>query len=200
MNGNKICGNEITIDTICQCLLSRNPARPLITENHYRAAAVLIPLVCDQNKWHLLYTRRTDLVQNHKGQVSFPGGAVEELDSSREQTALREVYEEIGVQADEIQILGRLPDMLTITGYLITPVVGHMNWPLKLHLSQEEVSRAFIVPLDWLANSTNHTETNLILPDGRRRENIIHFDPFDGEKIWGATARLTLNFLQTIFS
>ena len=158
----------------------------------------MIPLVCDQNRWHLLYTRRTDLVQNHKGQVSFPGGAVEEDDTCREQTALREAYEEIGVRADEIQVLGRLPEMLTITNYLITPVVGHMNWPLDLLLSQEEVSRAFIVPLDWLANNANHTETDLVLPNGRR-EKVVHFDPFDGEKIWGVTARLTLNFLQTIF-
>ena len=198
MNENKACGSEINLDTIRQRLLDKNSPNSQISSNHFRAAAVLIPLVCSENKWHLLYTRRTDLVQNHKGQVSFPGGAVEKDDLCREQTALREVYEEIGVKADEIEILGRLWDMHTITGYVITPVVGYMNWPLKLYLSFEEVSRAFIVPLNWLNHSANHVETDLVLPEGRR-ENVVYFDQFDGEKIWGATARLTLNFLQTIF-
>jgi 8-oxo-dGTP pyrophosphatase MutT (NUDIX family) len=198
VSGINVCGCEITLDTICQRLSEKQHARPTSSRNQYRAAAVLIPLVCFDNRWHLLYTRRTDLVQDHKGQVSFPGGAVEENDNSREETALREVYEEIGVRANEIRILGRLAEMQTITGYMITPVVGYMNWPLKLRLSHAEVSRAFIVPLDWLANRANHTETEMVLPDGRR-EKVVHFDLFEGEKIWGATARLTLNFLNTIF-
>ena len=197
MNGDKVCGTEINLETIRQRLSEKDPTRLPFSNDHYRAAAVLIPIVCHDDKWHLLYTRRTDQVQKHKGQVSFPGGAVENYDSSREQTALREAYEEIGVREGEIQVLGRLYDMLTITGYVVTPVVGQMNWPLDLHLSRDEVSRAFIVPIDWLADRANYSEKEMVLSDGRR-ENVVQFNLFDGEKIWGATARLTLNFLQTI--
>jgi len=197
VNDFQACGSEIKLDTIRRRLLENCIPGTQISENHYRAAAVLIPLVCVENKWHLLYTRRTDLVQNHKGQVSFPGGAVEDCDTSREDTALREAYEEIGVQADDVQILGRLWDMQTITGFVITPVVAHMNWPINLNLSLDEVSRAFIVPLEWLANRANHTEIEMDLPDGSH-QTVIHFNPYDGENIWGATARLTLNFLHTI--
>lgn len=198
MNLHKVCGSEISLDTIRQRLLENKAPGPSRSGNGYRPAAVLIPLVCSENKWHLLFTRRTDLVQSHKGQVSFPGGAVDKNDRSREQTALREVYEEIGVKADEIEILGRLVDMPTVTGYMITPVVGYMNWPLELQLSHQEVSRAFIVPLDWLNRTVNRVETDLVVPEGRR-ENVVFFNPYDGEKIWGATARLTLNLLHTIF-
>lgn len=197
MNRDKVCGTEINLDTIRQRLLEKGPSRQPAVNDRYRAAAVLIPLVCHDDKWHLLYTRRTDQVQKHKGQVSFPGGAVENYDGSREQTALREACEEIGVQEGEIQILGRLHDILTITGYVITPVVGQMNWPLDLRLSPGEVSRAFIVPIDWLADPANCSEMEMVLSDGRR-ENVVQFNLFDGEKIWGATARLTLNFLKTI--
>jgi 8-oxo-dGTP pyrophosphatase MutT (NUDIX family) len=197
VNDYKVCGSEIKLDTICRRLLDKNTPRPQISGNHYRAAAVLVPLVCNEDKWHLLYTRRTDLLQNHKGQVSFPGGAVEEQDHGLEETALREAYEEIGVRADEIKILGRLLETPTVTGFVITPVVAFMNWPLQLNLSLNEVSRVFIVPLDWLADSANHTETEMDMPDGRH-QTVIHFNPYDGEKIWGATARLTLNLLHTI--
>ena len=132
MNSYRFCGSEVNLDTIRQRLLENKTPRPQFSGNHYRPAAVLIPLVCSENKWHLLFTRRTDLVQTHKGQVSFPGGAVDQNDTDREQTALREVYEEIGVKADEIEILGRLVDMPTVTGYVITPIVGYMNWPARL--------------------------------------------------------------------
>lgn len=162
-----------------------------------RAAAVLVPLVCDEGELNLLFTRRTDLVHDHKGQVAFPGGSVEPQDGGFEDTATRETYEEIGIPQSEICVLGRLPVFPTITGFLICPVVGMIPWPYDLRLSEEEVSRAFMIPLKWLADASNREEKSMILPDGRL-ENVVFFHSFDGEKVWGATARITLHFLQSV--
>ncbi len=198
MSKNRLCGSEIIVEAIRLRLQEYDGSvASLPSGRNYRAAAVLIPLVCTQDKWHLLFTRRTDMVQNHKGQVSFPGGAAEMEDVCREDTALRETYEEIGIERGQVEILGKMWEMPTITGFSVTPVVGLIQWPTLLSLSPLEVSRVFIVPLDWLADPANREEVELTLPDGRR-EKVIYFQPFDGEKIWGATARIALNFLRVI--
>jgi 8-oxo-dGTP pyrophosphatase MutT (NUDIX family) len=163
----------------------------------YRKAAVLIPMVCEKGEMHLVYTRRTDLVHDHKGQVAFPGGAVDDHDRDFEDTALRETYEEIGIPPSEICVLGKLPVFPTITGYVITPIVGLVPWPYDLHVSAEEVSRVFTVPLQWLADPNNREEKDMILFDGRP-ERVVFFDTYDGEKVWGATARITLQFLKAL--
>jgi 8-oxo-dGTP pyrophosphatase MutT (NUDIX family) len=194
----RLCDSEISVDAIRLRLQEyAGPAVSFPAGRNYRAAAVLVPLVCTQEKWHLLFTRRTDLVQNHKGQVSFPGGAAEMGDTCREDTALRETGEEIGIARDQIEILGKMWEMPTITGFSVTPVVGQVQWPAALHISPNEVSRVFTAPLDWLADPANHEEVDLTLPDGRR-EKVIYFQLFDGEKIWGATARIVINFLRVI--
>ncbi|HRJ75325.1 MAG TPA: CoA pyrophosphatase, partial [Anaerolineales bacterium] len=88
-----------------------------------RSAAVLLPLTYFQNEWHILFTRRTDKVESHKGQVSFPGGATEEGETSAEETALREVHEEIGVLPNDVNVIGRLSNMITISKFRVSPVV-----------------------------------------------------------------------------
>ena len=193
-----MCGGEVGTDEICARLAQRRsqPA-PLPAGRSFRAAAVLVPLVCLDNDWHLLLTRRTETVQTHKGQIAFPGGAVEPADRTRIDTALRETLEEIGVHQDAIEVLGLMDEMPTISGYLITPVVGVVQWPVELCLEPSEVSRVFLVPLQWLADSQNYEEVLMNLPDGRR-EKVVYFQPYDGEKVWGATGRITLNFLKTI--
>src|SRR5688572_13000108 len=86
----------------------------LTEETRLKCAAVLVPLVWHDDQWHLLFTRRTDIVESHKGQVSFPGGACDEGETTPEQTALREADEEIGLQANDIKVLGRLANLITI--------------------------------------------------------------------------------------
>jgi len=158
-----------------------------------RSAAVLLPLTFFQNEWHILYTRRTDKVESHKGQVSFPGGASDEGETS-EQTALRETYEEIGMNPNDINIIGRLSNMITISKYRVSPMVGVIPFPYAFKIQNTEVARVFTIPLVWLANKNNYWEFSF----GDSNRSVIAYHPYDGELLWGATARMTLNFLKTL--
>jgi 8-oxo-dGTP pyrophosphatase MutT (NUDIX family) len=162
-----------------------------------RKAAVLIPLLCDGDRWHLLFIRRTETVQDHKGQVSFPGGAFEPEDANMDATALRETWEEVGIPPNEIYLLGKMPVFTTISSFAITPVVGQIPWPYPLKLEPAEVSRVFTIPIEWLASQANWSEKPYVRPNGRQ-EKVIFFDHYDGELLWGITARITLDFLKLL--
>ena len=166
----------------------------LTDETRLKCAAVLIPLLQQDNEWHVLFTRRTDKVESHKGQVSFPGGACDEGETTPEQTALREASEEIGIDPHQVRVLGQITNMITITSFRVTPVVGIIDWPTVLHLGKDEVERVFIIPLNWLAEKTNRWEFTM---PGRKRSLIV-YHPYDGELLWGATARMTVDFLKVL--
>lgn len=159
-----------------------------------KCAAVLVPLVRFDGDWHLLYTRRTDRVESHKGQVSFPGGACDTGESTPEQTALREAEEEIGMIPRDVRVLGRLRDMITITHFRVTPVVGIIPWPYVFCVGTAEVARIFTIPLNWLADSRNRWE----FPFPDRKRALIAYHSYDGELLWGATARMTVDFLNLL--
>ncbi len=169
-----------------------------------RLAAVLIPLVYVQDEWHILFIRRADNQRDrHSGQVAFPGGAMDEADNqSAVKTALRETFEEIGIHNDNVTLIKELSTYTTISNYSVTPVVGIINWPVKMTLQADEVSRAFTIPLEWLRNSDNFTLRPRSEKDRKgftaRSHPIVVYDEYDGEVLWGATARMTLNFLQAI--
>ena len=163
-------------------------------ETKIKCAAVLVPLVWESSEWHLLYTRRTDKVESHKGQVSFPGGACDEGETTPEQTALREADEEIGLNPNDIKVLGRLADMVTISYYRVTPVVGVVKWPTVFRVGEHEVARVFTIPLGWLANPSNRWQFER--PEMKRA--LIAYHPYDGELLWGATARMTVDFLKIL--
>ncbi len=163
-----------------------------------RCAAVLLPLVRWQEQWALLFTRRTEAVEHHKGQVSFPGGGCELGESTPEETALREAGEEIGLSPADVRLLGRLNDVLTITHFRVSPVVGVMPWPYPLFLEQVEVARAFTIPLAWLADQANRDEQPVRIGEVLRPFPVITYHPYDGETLWGITARITLNFLSVL--
>jgi 8-oxo-dGTP pyrophosphatase MutT (NUDIX family) len=167
---------------------------PIHPDVHLKCAAVLVPLVFFQNEWHILYTRRTDRVESHKGQVSFPGGACDEGETTPEETALREVDEEIGINPMDVRIVGRLSRMVTISKFKVTPVVGVIPFPYAFKTSGAEVARVFTMPLLWLANRNNYWE--FFLPGTER--SVIVYHPYDGELLWGATARMTVNFLKLL--
>jgi 8-oxo-dGTP pyrophosphatase MutT (NUDIX family) len=175
--------------------LAQIPSQPL-ADAQARPAAVLLPLYLQADEWHLLFTRRTDTVESHQGQVSFPGGVMENSDASPQEAALRETEEEIGLPAGSVQVLGCLEPTLTVTQYMVVPVVGHIPWPVPLRLNKREVARTFGVPLRWLADPSN-LEKHFRLPKPfGAPEPVYFFRPYDGEVIWGATARITLRFLQ----
>ncbi len=187
----------ITDDAIIHLLRAQPPGSLQGSYPSLRPAAVLVPLLFMDNQWSLLFTRRTETVNSHKGQVSFPGGAADEGDSSPEATALREAYEEIGLPPEHVRILGRLHSRPTISSFLITPVVGRVHLPGDFRISPDEVSRVFTIPLDWLADPANHEERPRTTPVGYY-ENIIYFQPYDGEILWGITARITLDLLEVL--
>ena len=163
-----------------------------------RPAAVLIPLLDINNTWHILYTRRNANLPEHSGQVAFPGGRSDPEDTSLEMTALREAHEEIGLTPDDVQILGRIHDFLTITNYRVTPIVGIIPWPYDFHLAVQEVSRVFTIPLDWLAEPNNYKEQWRTLPAPYDPVSVIYYKEYDGEILWGASARFTLEFIKLL--
>jgi len=163
-----------------------------------KCAAVLIPLVWWKDEWHLVFTHRTEEVEHHKGQVSFPGGSCNEGESTPEQTALREAEEEIGLKSGDVRLLGRLNELLTITRYRVTPVVGVMPWPYEVRPAPAEVERVFTIPLLWLCQRENWEEQSA-LPAGMPRPFlVISYHQYDGEVLWGASARMTHSFLSVL--
>lgn len=165
-----------------------------------KQAAVLLPLLWQKDGWHLLFIRRTTVEGDmHSGQVAFPGGRRDSEDETLEATALRETQEELGVLPEDIEILGALNEYLVISNYNVTPIVGVMPWPYTLTLGTNEVSRAFTIPLNWLADPANHTLKTRELPtENKGTISVIYFDEYDGEMLWGASARFMLDFLKAI--
>jgi 8-oxo-dGTP pyrophosphatase MutT (NUDIX family) len=163
-----------------------------------RPAAVLIPLLRKEDDWHILYTRRNSTLAEHSGQVAFPGGRSDPGDLSPEATALREAYEEIGLAPEDVHILGRLNDFITITNYAVTPVVSHIPWPYEWSIQKEEVSRVFTIPFAWLSDPLHHEVRQRPLKSPRSYVDVIYFQPYDGELLWGATARFTLKLLNIL--
>jgi 8-oxo-dGTP pyrophosphatase MutT (NUDIX family) len=193
----------LTEDDISQCLQAAVRDDPssdgfseieLTEETRLKCAAVLVPLVWHDEEWHLLYTRRTDTVESHKGQVSFPGGACDEGETTPEETALREAEEEIGLDPNDVKVLGRLPNLITVTYFRVTPVIGVVRWPAVFRVGEHEVARIFTIPLAWLSNPSNRWQFEM---PGRAR-SLIAYHPYDGELLWGATARMTVDFLNVL--
>jgi 8-oxo-dGTP pyrophosphatase MutT (NUDIX family) len=182
---------------IIEKIMKNLEKEPLFTEGcspDSFCAAVLIPLVFDEYEWHLLYTRRSGIVASHQNEVSFPGGSYDSNDFNLEMTALRETYEEIGVESNEITIIGALPFSLTITGFKVYPFVGIINWPTKIKINTNEVHSVFKIPIHWLMDNNNIYESDYFHPTFGIRK-VTHYREFKGEHLWGFTAKLTQQFL-----
>jgi 8-oxo-dGTP pyrophosphatase MutT (NUDIX family) len=158
-------------------------------------AAVLVPIIAHAAGLTVLFTQRTTHLKSHSGQVSFPGGRAEPGDASAEFTALREAGEEIGLPEDRVEILARLPDYHTRTGYRVTPVIGLLTPPLELAPDPREVAEVFEVPLAFLLDPRNRQR--------RTREfqgQTVGFYVFEhqGRMIWGATAGMLVNLYRML--
>lgn len=160
-----------------------------------QSAAVLLPLLTIAEEWHLLYIHRSDVKGDaHSGQVAFPGGRCEENETFA-QAALREACEEVGLLPQDVRLLGSLKPMHSVTNFSVTPLVGVIPWPYPLRIQAQEVSRAFTIPLRWLANPANRREKPYFLFSLLTALKVIYFQPYDGETLWGLSARITLDFL-----
>jgi 8-oxo-dGTP pyrophosphatase MutT (NUDIX family) len=153
-------------------------------------AAVLIPLILREEGLSVLLTQRTEHLRDHAGQISFPGGRMDAEDSSPDDTALRESEEEIGLDRERVEIIGHLPEYLTVSGYSVTPVVGLVKAQAEYVLDEFEVADVFEVPLSFLVDPANHQVRLWQSEQGSRR---FYSMPYQNRFIWGATAGMLRN-------
>lgn len=153
-------------------------------------AAVLIPLLLKEDGLSVLLTQRTNHLRDHAGQISFPGGRMDPQDLSPDDTALRESQEEIGLDPTRVEIVGYLPEYLTVSGYSVTPVVGLVQPQAEYVLDAFEVADVFEVPLRFLLDPANHQVRLWQSEQGGRR---FYSMPYENRFIWGATAGMLRN-------
>jgi 8-oxo-dGTP pyrophosphatase MutT (NUDIX family) len=156
-------------------------------------AAVLIPVFYKEGEYHILFTKRTERVKSHKGEISFPGGAYEPEDITLCQTALRETQEEIGIAPADVNVIGQIHNAtVSVTKYLISAFVGTIPYPHMLKLEEAEVAEAFEVPVSFLLNPANLHEA-VWEREGRKFD--VQFYNYKDYIIWGATGRILKVFL-----
>ena len=186
--------NALTTEKL-KAAFACDATRTTLTIPDYRRAAVLVPLLVSNSSLDLLFTLRTHTVETHKGQISFPGGMVDDDDCDTVHTALREAEEEIGLPQSSVEIIGTLDDMATPSGFVITPIVGVIRNLPHLKLNADEVAEVFRVPLEFFADR-NNGRTELREFKGKQRE--VWFYDYEGKTIWGATAMMIRSLLKTL--
>lgn len=157
----------------------------------FQPSAVLVPLIKRDNGLYLLLTKRAEHLRHHPGQISFPGGRMDDTDKDLIHTALRETEEEVGIPESKIEIIGKLELLPTISKFMIQPIVGIVESDYQMTINPEEVDEAFEVPLDFLFDEKNWQKSY-------REFNGITFPlyamPYQSRNIWGATAQIIVNF------
>jgi 8-oxo-dGTP pyrophosphatase MutT (NUDIX family) len=160
-------------------------------------AAVLILVCTGAGEPRVVFTERTHQVEHHKGQISFPGGACDEEDESIEVTALRETFEEIGVDPQDVRILGQLDDMVTVSNFRVTPFVGTVTCETayRYSVNDDEVASVVEVPLGHLLDEQN---MELEVRQHNGREVLVPAFAYEGHRIWGATARMLHQLIELL--
>lgn len=162
----------------------------LFGERPRTAASVLVPLVQRDDGLRVLLTQRTAHLRDHAGQISFPGGRAEPHDADAAATALREAEEEVGLPHDRVEVIGTLPDYVTVTHFVVTPVVALVHPPFTLALDSFEVAEAFETPFAFLMTPAHHRRHVFRFEGGERQFLSM---PWEGRFIWGATAAMLRN-------
>jgi 8-oxo-dGTP pyrophosphatase MutT (NUDIX family) len=167
-----------------------------ISDPHRVPSAVLIPIYRKQGEPYILFIQRTDRVKDHKGQISFPGGAYEEEDESLLHTALREAAEEVGLMADDVEVLGELDDFRTIgSGYMISPFIARIPWPYQFKVDGWETEEIIEVPISVLLDKRNVRRSKDFLEGEEIDQYYYHYQD---KVIWGATARILKQLLDIL--
>ena len=159
-----------------------------------KVSAVLVPIFLKAGEYHLLFIQRTERVKNHKGQISFPGGAYEQADNHLLKTALREAEEEIGLAPKDVRILGELDDTPTATSnYIISPFVGLIPYPYNFKPDKWETEELIEAPIRSLSDKKCYSE-GVTIQNGREIDTCFY--QYGDRKIWGATAKILKQFLE----
>lgn len=176
-------------------IISRRPVVEIDAPEH-RRACVLIPLIRDrEGRWSILFTRRSENLAAHSGQVSFPGGAVEPGETL-EDAAVREAEEEVGIPPRYVEIIGRLDDVITHSGFLVAPFAGVIHEPVEYVMQEAEVVEVFEVPIEALLDVRN-PEVRYV--PFRNKQYPAYFYRFRDYEIWGLTGRMLKSFVDLVW-
>ena len=175
-------------------ILAARPADEIQTAGH-RRACVVIPLIRSQEGWAILFSRRSESLAVHRGQIAFPGGSVEK-DEPLEKAAVRETEEEVGIPRDQIELIGRLDDLLTNSGFVVAPFVGIIPSQFEYVLQQSEVAEVFEAPVHLLMQEPN-PEVRYI--EFQSRQYPAYFYRYRSSEIWGLTGRMLKGFLDLVW-
>ena len=171
--------------------------RAMIVRPGLRDAAVLIPVVDHGDDATVILTQRTTGMRSHSGQIAFPGGKIDAEDPSPEDAALREADEEIGLDGAHVEIIGRLPDYVSGSGYRIAPVLAVVRPGFDLTINPDEVDAAFEVPLGFLMDPANHRRQSRVWNE---RERFFYEMPFGERYIWGVTAGIIRTLYERLYA
>ena len=165
------------------------------------AAAVLVPIISNQEGYKILLTHRSKKLEDHAGQISFPGGRIDSDDKSPKDTALREAHEEIGINENSIEILGHLDAYATATWFRILPIVSIIKEDFDIKINPIEVESIFYLPMEFLMNPKNHKKemgTYKRQSTSYKIEYEYNVIPYENHHIWGATAAMLINLYETL--
>ena len=172
--------------------------RKTIVDKSLSRAAILLLFYQIEGKYYILFTKRTEDVEHHKGQISFPGGTYHDSDKTLASTALRESFEEIGVKEEDVDILGELDDLITVSSnYIVTPFIGTLPGPYKFEINENEVEEIIEVPLSALLDKDGFREGSWV---HEGRSHPTYFYQYQEHTIWGATATILKQFLDLFFN
>jgi mutator protein MutT len=176
-------------------ILAQRPAIEIDAPEH-RRACVLIPLIRAGTGWSILFTKRSEHLTAHKGQIAFPGGAVE-AGETLEQAALREAEEEVGIPPSHVELIGRLDDVITHSGFLVAPFVGVIHDPFDVVIQEAEVEEVFQVPVESLLAIGNPEVRHVPF---RNKNFPAYFYRHGPHEIWGLTGRMLKAFLDLVIT
>lgn len=189
--------NENTEDRLRLNSFLKASGKPPITT--LSQASVLIPLVksLTGDSWDIILTRRATHLKHHAGEISFPGGRHEPSDQDLQATAIRETNEEIGISADHIDIIGKLPVQATISQFQVTPFIGIIDSNYQIEIDTNEVAESFLVPFSFVTNQNNHKKIDRIL----NGQTFSYFEiEYNRHRIWGATAQMLVRLSQRLIN